>query len=229
MLVLVAAGSDQGGICEVVDILSNRKCKTLSNLPHKYYIGAGDIVDGSPLICGGYDRDSKATSHGCYAHDRSTDKWNHVANMKTARVLHTAVSLGDTLWVVGGQNTEYTVDLSSTEYVYMDGRVTQGPNLPYTAKEHCMTKLHDGRVMILGGYFSKKVVIFDPKTNTFTNGPTLLYERYESSCTLFYSPMHGNRPVVLAVGGYFIGSSELLDYTQNDATWVQGQCLSILI
>ena len=107
--------------------------------------------------------------------------------------------------------------------------VEQGPDLPFATSEHCMVILHDGRVMVLGGAENMRVVIFDPRSSTFTDGPTLLHQRYGHACTLFYSPMHSNRPVVLMVGNVDnrddIASSELLDYTQHNAKWVQSKLL----
>ena len=40
--------------------------------------------------------------------------------------------------------------LASTEFIYKSGSVIQGPNLPLPRHGHCMVKLHDGKIMILG-------------------------------------------------------------------------------
>ena len=44
--------------------------------------------------------------------------------------------------------------------------------------------------------------------------------RKESGCALFTSPLHGDRPVVLIVGGQGLNKAEILDYTVTD-TWEQ--------
>ena len=119
---------------------------------------------------------------------------------------------------------------AKTKYIHLDGTVEKGPDLPFATASHCMVTLHDGRVMVLS---EEGVAFFDPRSNTFSNGPTLLHKRYGHACTLFYSPMHANRPVILIAGGsayhrgrgYHLGISELLDYTQNNATWVKGKFL----
>merc|ERR1719228_3046540 len=85
-----------------------------------------------------------------------------------------------------------------------------------------MINLHDKKVMILGGSSSsneKSVVIFNPEDESFTNGPTLLYERDGAACTLFLSPLHDNRPVVLVAGGSFQATAEVYDYTNGNAAW----------
>ena len=97
-----------------------------------------------------------------------------------------------------------------------------------------------GKVMIIGGnihifeenkYYSmssnfKNVLIFDPKDNSFTTGPSLLFGRSNGGCTTFLSPMHDNRSVVLSVGGLLQSTAELLDYTNpNSKTWEQSKCI----
>ena len=42
--------------------------------------------------------------------------------------------------------------LASTELVSQDGTISDGTPLPVAREEHCMVTLHDGRVMILGGF-----------------------------------------------------------------------------
>ena len=79
--------------------------------------------------------------------------------------------------------------------IYSNGKVTEGPDLPSKRSAHCMVNLLDGKIMILGGdqLTRKGVLIFDPTSITYTNGPSLLYERVGSACTLIFSPMHENR------------------------------------
>ena len=86
--------------------------------------------------------------------------------------------------------------------------------------------------MIIGGYGSagdKNVIIFDPVTKSFTNGPSLKYNFYYGACVLMDSALHGNRPVVLAVGGIGRIQSEVYDYTQSQA-WEESKnfCLSAI-
>ena len=207
-----------------------RKCNTISYYPKRVSNVAGDVVSGVPLLCGSSEGDTRGYIQDCYAHDRKSNKWNFVAKMKSARRQPAVVAVSKRLWVTGGLLNDGAT--ASTEYIQLDGTVEQGPNLPFAAREHCMVTLHDGRVMVLGGLFTKRVVIFDPRSNTFTEGPTLLHRRFAHACTLFYSPMHANRPVVLIAGGIDyadgltpIRSSELLDYTQHNATWVKGNFL----
>ena len=88
------------------------------------------------------------------------------------------------------------VTLNTTELIFPNGSVKYGPNLPEPRARHCMVTLDDGKFMILGGYpphLSKSVLILNPETFTFTNGPELLNERDFAGCTHFRSPLHNNR------------------------------------
>ena len=114
--------------------------------------------------------------------------------------------------------------LASTEIVKPDG--SDGEELPIATNAHCMVTMHDGHVAILGGGPSsqyRKVYIYDPLTNTYNNGPSMLFERVWAVCTLFYSQKHGNRPVILAAGGFDQTTSEILDYTISNNTWEQSK------
>ena len=65
------------------------------------------------------------------------------------------------------------------ELIHPVGEQSNGTNLPSGRHGHCMVNLPDGRIMILGGSWTheKEVLIFDPTTDTFTNGPSMIFDR----------------------------------------------------
>ena len=99
--------------------------------------------------------------------------------------------------------------------------------------------LDDGRVIIMGGKVngeyegSNKVIIFDPKSKTFQTSFDMIYPRTFFGCALMRSSMHGNRSVILAVGGdgeFGIwpyngkNTAEIFDYTNPDLNgWEEGK------
>ena len=122
--------------------------------------------------------------------------------------------------------------MDSTEYVFPNGTVSSGPNLPTNRHGHCLVKLNDGKIMIIGGSGRagyKSVIIFDPVMKSFTNGPSLKYDFYYGACILMESAMHGNRHVVLAAGGNGYITAQVCDYTQSQA-WQESKnfCLSAI-
>ena len=91
------------------------------------------------------------------------------------------------------------------------------------------------QIIILGGVDSKKsAIILDLTTNTYNTGvPSMNNERNILACALIKrSPMHENRPVVLAVGGYDLQpTAEVYDYTQPKAEWQESkqQCFFFVL
>ena len=128
--------------------------------------------------------------------------------------------------MLGGNDNYYHLD--TTEYIYANGTVVAGPNLPTTNHGHCSVTLHDGKIMIIGGYKFRQlntVLIFSPKNNSFIQGPSLINRRYHLACALFFSPMHDNRPVVLSAGGSGLSTAEVLDYTTENAVWQESKLI----
>ena len=166
VLVVDAAASER--VCHVFDIASKNltECKIADK---RFPYAAGALVSGVPLICGGMDY--YGPIRDCYAYDRVANRWNFVAGMRIERGSHAAVSISQRLWVSGGYIGSITT--ARTEFVHLNGMVERGPDLPFATADHCMVTLHDGRVMVLGGQGNKRVVIFDPRSNTFTDVPTL--------------------------------------------------------
>merc|ERR1719494_647586 len=90
-----------------------------------------------------------------------------------------------------------------------------------------MVDLHDGRFMIISGgkrwrKGEKTVLIYNSYNASFTSGPSLRTARWFAACTLFQSPKHNKRWVVLVVGGggsREAATSEVLDFTVPNAVW----------
>ena len=86
----------------------------------------------------------------CYMHERSTNTWKLHANMSTKRTEFSSAMVKDRLWISGGYYD--TNEHASTEFIFSNGTIINGPNMPAIRYSHCMVTLHDGKVMILGGY-----------------------------------------------------------------------------
>ena len=217
-LILVATGSYKNYV-QVIDPKSTASCSSLPSYPLSTTGSVGGILNNAPLICGGYAPDTDTVHSECYIHDKSSNSWRLHANLKTKRCSSSIVPMNGGLWLTGGLNGQI---FSSTEFVYPNGTVLYGPYLPAPRYGHCVVTLHNGLIMIIGGYPDhKSVITFDPVNNSFDTGPpSTNYDRTHSACTLFYSPMHNNRPVVLTAGGRRQTTSEIYDYTIA-SSWVK--------
>ena len=113
------------------------------------------------------------------------------------------------------------------------GTISYGTSLKYSLTAHCMVTLHDGRIMILGGFspstsHENKVWIFNSTDNSFTAGPNMIYSRSDHGCALFKNPLNGNWSV-LVVGGKFTSQVELLEYENETNTWVKSKFLCLAL
>ena len=227
-LILVAAGASS--LAQVVDLNSNNTCTNLPEFPTAISGASGGVIEGSPMICGergrAYGQYSDEDQNECYAYDKSSQAWKFHAYLKEKRRHHSSVVMNGALWVLGGYSALYHFD--TTEYIYANGTVVAGPNLPTANHGHCSVTLHDGKIMIIGGYKVRQlntVQIFSPKNNSFIQGPSLINRRYHLACALFFSPMHDNRPVVLSAGGSGLSTAEVLDYTTENAVWQESKLI----
>ena len=145
--------------------------------------------------------------------------------MATEKAYLASVPLNGQLFVTGGSSKEKFEKLSTTEFVSLNGEVTPGPPLPSPRFKHCMVVLPDGKVMIIGGGSpnnKKSVMMFDPDSKKFNESiyQDLIDEAWGAGCAVFNSPGHGNRPVVLSVGGKQ-NDAEVYDYSKPNAVWTK--------
>ena len=54
--ILFANGWDSSGVVRMIDMLSNRTCKSLEQYPLKLTATVGGLIHGKPIICGGRNR-----------------------------------------------------------------------------------------------------------------------------------------------------------------------------
>ena len=197
-----------------------RSCSILQNYPIAMSSATGAIVSGHPIICGGL---SVSLYHSeCYYHNKTSNSWTFLTNMTTKRDDSASVPVNGKLLVLGGWGAGKR--LATTEYISPSGDASQlGPDLPAPRSDHCAVKLSNGQVMLLGGYPDRKsAIIFHTESETFDQSlPPMLYDRSSFGCASFYSPLHDNREVVLAVGGWKQATAEILDYSQPNANWTE--------
>ena len=219
---MVANGRYSVGVVEVIDLKSEKNCSSLPDYPIRVTFASGALLEGSPVICGGrngsnYDHDE------CYIYNASTNEWELLARIKNPRSFYASVIVNNALWITGGFYDPYGLD--SSEYVFPNGTVTQGPTLTAPIRRHCIVQLLDGKMMILGGDHpnQKRIYIYDfnKDNNKVSFGPDLVNWRMHSACTVFTSKKHDGRPVVMVAGGWEVGDGtyEMLDYTKDGAVW----------
>jgi len=127
----------------------------------------------------------------------NTWEWTPLSNI-TARRHHAIVSLPDRLWIMGGLDVN-DLPTASTEYVYADGCVEAGPDLPVALAKMCAVQANDGQILVAGGRGegNESVAgtwIFSIAYGTWSAGPALSTPRLSHGC----AKLNG---MVVAIGG----------------------------
>lgn len=183
-------------------------CNT-GDFPDGVQEATGNLVDGMPVLCGGiggeravqYDK-----SANCYI--LRDGVWNQFTKMSEKRKTAASGTVTrdgkEALFVTGGyDNNNY---LKTTEFVFSNGDVIPGPDLPEARNGHCMAQLDENRFLIMGGNMgtsgrkTNTTLIYDSTTDEYTDGPSMEYARNAFACTVFWSDLHYS-PVVIAAGG----------------------------
>merc|ERR1740129_2300216 len=111
--------------------------------------------------------------------------------------------------------------------MFGNGTIRAGANLPVPLRGHCLVRLDNDTLMVIGGSSAlpgTTTHYFDIASEAYSHGPELLNNRYYFSCAVFQSAKHENRPVVAVTGGSGSGGSstrivEILDYTTENPQW----------
>jgi len=215
---------------------SNIVCNT-GEFPTGLEDATGNTVDGKPVICGGYTGGgSMGYNFADHCYILKNGLWSQLAKMSEKRRNLASVSLTrngkNALFVTGGRDDDI-YQKQTTEFIYSNGDVEQGPDLPEARRGHCMAQLDENRFLIMGGATksgkTNSTLIYDATTNTYEAGPSMLFKRSTFACTVFYSELHYG-PVVLAAGGSGKGAgfpetkragnqAELWVYKRDNSVW----------
>jgi len=218
---------------EVIDILEfDKTCKNLESAPTQRWAAVGGVLEGRPLICGGFNGTHSFKDCFYVAGDQNHNQPSmaQIRSFATSMVLKDQDSNEEYMWVVGGF---YDVDLSTTEFVYANKPAKAGPSLDFIVAHHCMVQTAEDAIYIVAGKqegeMTNKVWIVDP-TNNFkvTQGPSLLANRYFHSCAAMKDDDTGSVKIVVAGGFGSHGptaSVEILDTSSADNAWEAGPAL----
>lgn len=200
--------------------LYNVRTRSFQSLPSMTTARIGPVVlalnDGRVLVAGGATAIGAPVS-SAEIFEAATAKFSATGAMQQARLNHAAVKLADgRILITGGLRTRNT-PLASAEIFdpgtnsFISAGAMSGPRY-----KHAAVVLADGKVMVIGGSAGRDehnrlatTEIYDPATNTFKQGPSLIAPRFKIPSSA----------VVLPSGAVFIaGGANDVEVWQPGAT-----------
>ena len=136
----------------------------------------------------------------------------------------------DCIYLIGGDDGFF--DLNSTEFISLKYGADKGPTLPFVISFHCLIKVNDSQILIVGGKQNGttakntwKIAFSGEKIVKVEKGPMLNAERKLMACGKMRD-LQGNWRLVVAGGkdasGTSLNSTEILNSTL-DAVWKKGK------
>ena len=128
------------------------------------------------------------------------------------------------LWILGGFDDNANI-LSSTEFIYADGRNEEGPPMPIALSIHAMVKINQSTSFLVGGRtgsggYSKRTWYYNGK---WIDGPDLLKARAGHSVGIIRDSVTDQVYIVAAGGIPYTNDVEILDLQENK--WEPGNLL----
>ena len=102
------------------------------------------------------------------------------------------------IWIVGGTSDIFDTSKASNSSEFIDSAeysVSKGPDLPFTIHSHCMLKLNETEIYIIGGRQNGKIAnktwIVDPKNDFHITEGIVFFRVNDTNCkiTKFLGPM----------------------------------------
>jgi hypothetical protein len=158
------------------------------------------LEDGNVLLAGGILLESEQATNGYRLYDEQAGEFSTLtATMVAKRTQHTATRLADgRVLTLGGSDENNVVHASGEIFDPTTGLSTPITPMSVPRVGHTATLLPDGRVFVAGGTSSfdfsdplgalsavhLSTALYDPATNTWSNGPNLPKKRALHSATL---------------------------------------------
>ena len=184
--------------------------------PIDVYGASSALIGTTMVLCGGDREDS------CYRFDKKNNQWTFLSKMNTPRRGSAAISIHNGVWITGGRDDGHN-DLSSTEFIFLNGTKKDGPSLPQPRSFHCLVQ-YKSTIFLTGGFGGERSIVIyrQVKENIeeIGNGPDMTNDRRRHGCGIFHSSQHGGRPILVIAGGAGSATtSEHWDFTVPDSKW----------
>merc|ERR1712062_253763 len=216
---------------EVVDLQNPLKsCILPQEFPTRLAYATGGFTQGGPLLCGGFNYDTRSQSNACFTIKDAKFQEADV-KLQTKRNVASAVVLPNgELWIQGGEDGSYDI-LSTSETMSLKGS-QYGMELEKVISDHCSTMINATTAFITGGQgytgsWSRETYFIDIHNWRWTKGPQMEEARAMHGCALF---RHNDKNYAVVAGGYNynrLSSTEILDLDSGTLEWTKGPELPV--
>ncbi len=168
------------------------------------------VIDGFVKSCG-----SAADTIECFNYDPSTNSWTEGGRLITPRESPRS-SFIDGIWLISGDDTVSGDYPQSTE-IWTGSAFEQGPFIPEEMHHHCQLTINSTHVFFqedASGH-GPNTYLLDWNSQTWTELPGYVGDRFYASCGLINNPENGLEVVVTSEG-----TSDIFNF--NDMTWRPG-------
>ena len=218
---VVTSGYDDSGRLSQTETLSfgnNSDSPIYPDHPRRIDGATGGFLHHDFITCGGNVLDEGFTNK-CF----KLGSEEPFATMMTKRVYFASVVLEPgKLWILGGSDGSI---LSSTEFIFSDGRNEEGPSMPIALWRHAIVKINGTTSLLVGGYtgsaYSQKSWYYEGNWNY---GPNLKKARSIKSGGIIRDQVTNQIYIVVAGGGSnYLNDVEILSVTGT--AWETGNLL----
>ena len=231
--VLIAGGSNGPdtslSTAELFDPQTLTFTRTGEMMMQRSHAAAVLLRSGGVLMAGGNASGDRDQVSCVEIYDAVTERFSHIGYMQFGRSYYTAIALRDgrVLFVgglSGGQYPNHQVEATAEIFDPATRQFTLTGSLSTPRYKQGAALLPDGRVLILGGsnesghlqYEYSSTEIYDPRTDHFTAGPSMNFERYK----MLYSVVTLDDGRILVAGG--ADQPEVFDPARNAFVRIKG-------
>jgi len=146
--------------------------------------GGGWLVSGGTvgrLDGGGFNRSSSASLY-------SNNHWEEYSSVPVEVTGHCQVTLGDTVYIIGGRNSSNDMPVS-TVYKLNDGTWTEYHSINWERYNHICAVL-DNTVYVMGGSAWESVEVLRPDSNGWVFGPSLPGTTYNGQAVVYNGTLY---------------------------------------
>ena len=138
-----------------VEVIKEEKklgCK-LDPFPYGLYKHSATIIPTGILVCGGYSSSYRFTKR-CYEYKKTTGSWESFPSMTTSRYSFDMKFLNQGVWAIGGYfGSKNSGSKNTLDNYNIHTRVWTKHKIPFVSlSHHCLTKLTQDKLIVLGGY-----------------------------------------------------------------------------